>query len=265
MDWIRSWFLKPFLVFKSFMFRVHMCCPYLPVVILHHFAIIHHHLQSFIILRSFLPANAKQKSFIPPFVPPRKKLPKLFFEASICLLESSPSTDALCDLLLAQLRDDAASNDDADRMAGASAWARLAALVYHYIPPRWEENVDKMEGIMESQHFLWLDAGYIIDSLVKSFKIENKIYDILICHNYIHHHGLISRFPLWESSRNRWDFYRHGQWVKHHGYGWASAMRKVMERWHEDVGCVDATEYVHEAGQFYFPLNPCMVYLIFTS
>ena len=38
-----------------------------------------------------------------------------------------------------------------------------------------------------------------------------------------------------------------------------------MERWHEDVGCVDATEYVHEAGQFYFPLNPCMVYLIFTS
>ncbi len=67
--------------------------------------------------------------------------PTTFFKASICLLESSPSTDALCDLLLAQLRDDAASNDDADRMAGASAWARLAALVYHYAPPRWEQNV----------------------------------------------------------------------------------------------------------------------------
>ena len=68
----------------------------------------------------------------------QKKPTKLFFKASICLLESSPSTDALCDLLLAQLRDDAASNDDADRMAGASAWARLAALVYHYVPPRWK-------------------------------------------------------------------------------------------------------------------------------
>lgn len=91
----------------------------------------------------------------------KKTYQNCFSEASICLLESSPSTDALCDLLLAQLRDDAASNDDADRMAGASAWARLAALVFHYVPPRWEENVGKMEG-MEIQHFLWLDAGYII-------------------------------------------------------------------------------------------------------
>lgn len=118
-----------------------MCCPYLPVVILLSFTIIYHG------------ANPKQNMYIT-ICHPKKNLLKLLFEASICLLESSPSTDALCDFLLAQLRDDAASNDDADRMAGASAWARLAALVFHYVPPRWEENVDKMEGIMEIQHFL---------------------------------------------------------------------------------------------------------------
>ena len=56
-------------------------------------------------------------------------------EASICLLESPPHPDALCDLLLSQLRGDAA--DGSDGGAAASAWARLAALVYHYRPPRW--------------------------------------------------------------------------------------------------------------------------------
>ena len=52
-------------------------------------------------------------------------------QVSICLLESPPSPDALCDLLLDQLRDDR-------DVAWASARARLAALVYHYRPPRWD-------------------------------------------------------------------------------------------------------------------------------
>ena len=59
-------------------------------------------------------------------------------EASICLLESPPHPDALCDLLLSQLRGDAAdAADGSDGGAAASAWARLAALAYHYRPPRW--------------------------------------------------------------------------------------------------------------------------------
>ncbi|CAK9106747.1 unnamed protein product [Durusdinium trenchii] len=45
-------------------------------------------------------------------------------EAAICLLESPPSTDALCDLLFSQLA--------GGRAELASAWARLAALLYHY-------------------------------------------------------------------------------------------------------------------------------------
>ena len=200
MVWIRSWFLKPFLAFKSFMFRVHMCCPYLPVVILLSFTIIYHVYHQFRIIIASQPP--KQIIYTTIYVTPRKNLQHFCFEASICLLESSPSTDALCDLLLAQLRDDAASNDDADRMAGASAWARLAALVYHYVPPRWG-MWGRMEGRMEIQHFLWLDAGYIIiDSwclfnklgpklfqhhpLVKSFNIENKIYDRYIHMSQLH-------------------------------------------------------------------------------
>ena len=65
----------------------------------------------------------------------------LTFEASICLLECPPSPDALCDLLLAQLRGDAHDLGPAE----ASAWARLAAVVYHYQPPRlwgsWRHHV----------------------------------------------------------------------------------------------------------------------------
>lgn len=53
--------------------------------------------------------------------------PACHFKA-ICLLESPPSTDALCDLLFSQLA--------GGRAELASAWARLAALLYHYRPPR---------------------------------------------------------------------------------------------------------------------------------
>eukprot|EP00435_Cladocopium_sp_Y103_P018191 s2929_g4.t1 len=63
------------------------------------------------------------------------------YQASICLLESPPCPDALCDLLLSQLRGD---SDAADGDA-ASAWARLAALVYHYQPPRtWQPPVESL-------------------------------------------------------------------------------------------------------------------------
>lgn len=103
-----------------------------------HFTIIHHHLSCLPSVSHHYCQPTPQTNHLYHHLPLQEKPTTLFFKASICLLESSPSTDALCDLLLAQLRDDAASNDDADRMAGASAWARLAALVYHYVPPRWE-------------------------------------------------------------------------------------------------------------------------------
>ncbi|CAL1130524.1 unnamed protein product [Cladocopium goreaui] len=65
----------------------------------------------------------------------------LRYMASICLLESPPCPDALCDLLLSQLRGD----DDGSDGSAASAWARLAALVYHYQPPRtWQPPVESL-------------------------------------------------------------------------------------------------------------------------
>ena len=74
--------------------------------------------------------------FIPTIVPSPPLCLHPRGEASICLLESPPCPDALCDLLLSQLRGD----DDGSDGSAASAWARLAALVYHYQPPRWERS-----------------------------------------------------------------------------------------------------------------------------
>ena len=203
--------------------KLHVQGAHVSIFTSRHFITIHHHLSFYHHIIHIIFASQPPKQIIYTTICRFKKnnYNTFFFEASICLLESSPSTDALCDLLLAQLRDDAASNDDADRMAGASAWARLAALVYHYVPPRWE-----CDGMWVGWRASWkfkifydwmLDIWYIIDSLVKSLKIENKIYDIFICHNYIHHHRVISRVPLWESSRKTWQFCGHGQWVKNHG------------------------------------------------
>lgn len=151
MVWIRSWFLKPFLAFKSFMFRVHMCCPYLPVVILLSFTIIYHVYHQFRIIIASQPPKQIIYTTICHF---KKNLQHFFSRlpfVSWNLLQAPMPCVTCCLLNFAMTRHPTTMRIAWQGHRHGHAWQPWCIIMYHP-----GGNVDKMEGIMEIQHFFMI-------------------------------------------------------------------------------------------------------------